>query len=321
MRVTNPPAVSLSQIVVDSGIDFSGGDYDILMRAGNTVDGQDISEADPAGLFGSGVDGDHVVNIDENAIASMFYDNLTVDAGETLTLAGWIVFVRDTLTLNGTISAEGNAGATGGAGGAGGAALVANDVGGSGVGGNGSGANGGGGGGSGGGICLVVAKHVIFGANGLITADGGVGGAGHDGAAGVTADGNAGGAIGDSAGDDGGNGGSGGVSTGGVGGIATQIAALELAFPTLKQLIRRLTNNAIIDGGAGGGGGSCVNAAEHCGGGGGGGGYAVLMYKTETGYTAVKLTAAGGVGGAGGFGAGDPGDNGVDGNARLISLG
>ena len=41
--VTNPPNVNLSQIVVDAGLDLSGGDYDILLKAARTVDGKDVS--------------------------------------------------------------------------------------------------------------------------------------------------------------------------------------------------------------------------------------------------------------------------------------
>lgn len=43
MQVTNPPNVNLSQIVVDAGLDLSGGDYDIAMKAGRTIDGKDVS--------------------------------------------------------------------------------------------------------------------------------------------------------------------------------------------------------------------------------------------------------------------------------------
>ena len=46
MQVTNPPNVNLSQVVVDAGLDLSGGDYDIIMKAGRTVDGEDISALD-----------------------------------------------------------------------------------------------------------------------------------------------------------------------------------------------------------------------------------------------------------------------------------
>ena len=45
MIVTNPPNVNLSQVVVDAGLDLSGGDYDITMKAGRTVDGKDVGDA------------------------------------------------------------------------------------------------------------------------------------------------------------------------------------------------------------------------------------------------------------------------------------
>ena len=43
MIVTNPPNVNLSQVVVDAGLNLSGGDYDIVMKAGRLIDGKDVS--------------------------------------------------------------------------------------------------------------------------------------------------------------------------------------------------------------------------------------------------------------------------------------
>lgn len=51
MNIINPPNVNLSQIVVDSGLDLSGGDYDIVMKAGRTVDGKDVGGAMLAATF------------------------------------------------------------------------------------------------------------------------------------------------------------------------------------------------------------------------------------------------------------------------------
>ena len=46
MNVINPPNVNLSQIAIDAGLDLSGGDYDITMKAARTVDGRDVSDVE-----------------------------------------------------------------------------------------------------------------------------------------------------------------------------------------------------------------------------------------------------------------------------------
>ena len=83
----------------------------------------------PPGYFGDGNDGDVTVAIDRTlgSMEALYCDDLTIDAGVTLTVNGYTaIYVDGTLTLNGKISASGtdggngdpNAGAVGGNGGA-----------------------------------------------------------------------------------------------------------------------------------------------------------------------------------------------------------
>jgi len=87
--------------------------------------------------FGDGSDGDVVIGSNTTLTTDMYYDDLTVSNGFTLTTANYRVFVKGTLTNAGTIKNTGNVGtagspgsagdgaAGGGAGGAGGAAIAA----------------------------------------------------------------------------------------------------------------------------------------------------------------------------------------------------
>lgn len=80
----------------------------------------------PAGgglaIFGNGSDGDETIAGDTTLTRDMFYDNLTVNGGIVLTTDGFRIFVRGTLTNNGTIRNNGATGTDdlGGAGGGGG---------------------------------------------------------------------------------------------------------------------------------------------------------------------------------------------------------
>uniref|UniRef100_A0A6M3KAR4 Uncharacterized protein n=1 Tax=viral metagenome TaxID=1070528 RepID=A0A6M3KAR4_9ZZZZ len=89
-------------------------------------------------IFGDGDDGNVTSSGDITLTTDMYYDDLTITNGDTLYTAGYRVFVKGTLTNNGTISRAGNAGsnatngaagsstgnAAGGTGGVGGAALA-----------------------------------------------------------------------------------------------------------------------------------------------------------------------------------------------------
>ncbi len=58
--------------------------------------------------WGDGRDGDIVQSVDGTLTRDSYYNNLEIPAGVTLTTAGYRIFVRNTLTLNGTISRKGN---------------------------------------------------------------------------------------------------------------------------------------------------------------------------------------------------------------------
>jgi hypothetical protein len=73
------------------------------------------------GIYGDGSDGDVTISADTSLTRDMFYHNLTVNTGINLFNQGFRIFVQNTLTLNGTISADGKAG-TGTASGTGGKA-------------------------------------------------------------------------------------------------------------------------------------------------------------------------------------------------------
>jgi parallel beta-helix repeat protein len=80
----------------------------------------------PPGYFGDGSDGDVTISADTMLSLIAHYNNLTVDTGYILTVESRLpIYVKDTLTINGTIrsphynsgSGGNNSGATGGAGG------------------------------------------------------------------------------------------------------------------------------------------------------------------------------------------------------------
>ena len=111
------------------------------------VCGTDISTGDNAcipvnhGWFGNGVDGDVTISTNTTLTATKYYDNLTINACITLdtNISPQIIFVRDTLTINGTISSIGQ-GAAGGTGGAGGTSAFLSNAGDGSVGNAGTGA-------------------------------------------------------------------------------------------------------------------------------------------------------------------------------------
>jgi hypothetical protein len=59
-------------------------------------------------VFGSGVDGDVIISSNTTLTRDMVYNNLTVNSGYNLYPNGYRIFVKDTLTNNGTISVRGN---------------------------------------------------------------------------------------------------------------------------------------------------------------------------------------------------------------------
>lgn len=140
---------------------YSGGTYKLSIGDGTvdnslTWDGSILrvngSGVTNSNIFGSGEDGNVTISSNTSLTQDMYYNNLTVNGGFTLTTAGYRIFVKGTLTINATgmIAWNGNNGTGGtslsfnGAGGIGGAALATTSLAGSGAGGNGgaSGADG-----------------------------------------------------------------------------------------------------------------------------------------------------------------------------------
>jgi hypothetical protein len=66
--------------------------------------------------YGDGSDGDVTISGTTSMTRDTYYNNLTVNAGQTLWVNGWRIFVKGTLTLNGTIATPWlvNSGQTGG---------------------------------------------------------------------------------------------------------------------------------------------------------------------------------------------------------------
>lgn len=79
----------------------------VLTATGATINGSSITfEA----IFGDGSDGDVTINADTSLSSDMYYNNLTVNSTKNLTCNGYRIFVKNTLTNNGTIKANGNSG-------------------------------------------------------------------------------------------------------------------------------------------------------------------------------------------------------------------
>ena len=229
------------------------------------LDNPDQYKADVgAELYGSGADGDVTIAADTEVTQTMYYDDLTVDAGQSLTLNDatrgsiMILFVKGILTVNGSINVNGK-GAAGGAGGAGGGDSGA-----------------GGAGGAGAGLLLIFAKTVVVGAAGDISGNGVDGTVGGDGTA-----------AGGSAGSGGGGGAGGRIilitssytnagtvqATGGSGGAAGT-RNVQAGNQDVNGTIGTVGTASILFGATYGtaGGGSGGTASPHTNSGGGGGG-------------------------------------------------
>jgi len=275
--------------------------------------------------YGNGSDGNVTLAVNTILSRDMFYDNLLINAGVNLITKGYRVFVKGTLTNNGTITMAGGSGSPG-AGAAGGAGGIAQTLGSNpypdlGIGYNGgnggAGLLGGGGNGSSG--------SPSFNANlpGVMGGAGGVGGAGAAQGAGGTAgyrmykpfhtlnnqlpsirlspSGFVADAIygGTGGGGGGGGDGDGAAMGGGAGGGGASGGCVMIFCDTLNNL-----GTITVAGGVGGAGapGTGGNANGGSGGAGGGGGLLYIVYNTLTALGVV--TVAGGAGGAGGAGSG-----------------
>ncbi len=235
-------------------------------------------------VFGSGADGDVTISGNTSLTKDMFYNNLTVNNAITLNASGYRIYVKGTLTNNGTISnAGGNGGnSSAGAGGTAGAAGATGSLGGGAAG----------------------AAGVFSSGNGAC--ENGVNGA----------------AISSSVGSAGGNGGgaqSANPATGGTAGAVTASKVFPRVITLADQMIETGSTIAIMKGGSGGasGGSSCRsinNPVVQTGGGGGGGGIVFISALTiinagsinanggnaGTGSVTTDTGAAGGSGGGGG---------------------
>ena len=315
----------------------------------------DAQVASSSPLWGDGSDGNVTISSNTTLTVEKAYNNLTIDATFTLTLAGFPIFVRGTLTWNGSIgTGTGGAGGAGqvgqaGAGSTGGTAgtntvgifPVSNGVvGGAGV----SGMNGSNG---------TAGSNITYSRESVGTAvAGGAGGAsegaiqagGTGGAAGTVTgidrkfrdiisligflQGNTSGifsAAGSGAG--GAGGGSSDPYSGGGGGGSGAAAQTGLI---VASVIAYGGSSALLGvGGAGGNGGNGVNAANDPGGGGGGSGgpgaqvYTVTASVTGSLTTTTLTGGAAGTGGTNGGGAGSAGSNGTigpTGNHNVINI-
>jgi len=281
-----------------------------------------------AGLYGPGYDGDVTIGAGTTTLTrSMFYNNLTINAGGVLAPAGYQVFVANTLTgTNGRIDRQGLAGANAvaGAGGAGGVALgvglfPASAQGGAGgnagaagslgsnasnvpqeytstaAGNGGSGTNSGGGGGSAGKQGetqgrLAIPIWALAGKYNGITALGTIG-----------------------AGGGGGGGGAGGTSGGGGGGSGGGYTTVAAKVMSCSAANFKIT----VKGGNGGNAGA--NGGNAGGGGGGQGGVAVVVYSLDGGVAPVTEVVGGTPGN--GVGTGAAGQQGGVGLNLIFKLG
>jgi len=254
-------------------------------------------------------DGDVTIAANTTLVRDMYYNNLTINAGATLTTAGFRIFCANNLIINGTIDRSGNdasvatagaalsAGSTGaaGAGGAGGtAAGSAGGASATGLGGAGGagGLGSGGAGGAAGALTLVTA------------ANGGVEVAQSARQAYVARD------LANSAitGGSGGGGGGGDGTAGGGGGSGGGVIVLCAKSITGTGAIR-----------AHGGNGGTPAGGNRGGGAGGGGGVIILLSVNDTTATSLTLDVAGGLGSSG-AGTGVTGASGSSGRTYRVRI-
>lgn len=284
-----------------------------------------VPEVEQLARYGDGSDGDVTIAVNTTLTRDMYYNNLTINNAITLDPSGWRIFVKNTLTNNGTIARNGAPGVVGAN-----AAVGATTVGGSpgtGLTDDGSRPLGGSGTGSAGRNGARVGAGTVSANAPTTTGEGGNGGTGGAGENSFT--GNLGGGTGAAptitvakfrtdgvimnanflilvSGGMGGRGGSSGAgdgvsagAAGGGGGSGGGVIAIWA---------KTLTNNGTIqcNGAVGGAGGNTDGAGGAAGGGGGGGGgFIYLYYDTLTAGTLQVNGGAGGAAGtAGGFGGG-----------------
>jgi hypothetical protein len=316
------PGADVTQFdAVDPGVvPASGGGTSTFLRADGTwVTPSGVASAENL-IFGDGSDGDGNMNggvvagitpsgTTYNATRDLFFNSLTIDGAYALRSAGFRVFVKGTLTLNGQIRNNGFNGGNGGNA----AATIGNTPGGT--------------AGSRAPINGVLPGGTVGGVGGSGTAVGaaggntsasswpfrGNGGALGAGAVGNGANGTAGVGTGTGGGPGGGGGGGGGaVTPGGSGSAGGNIGAVGADSGTLLAFPQYITGRPCAGGGVfelgtgGGGGGGGFNAGgtTQANGGGGGGSAGMVMVAAYEIVGTGSIAANGGNGGNGGTGVG-----------------
>lgn len=276
-------------------------------------------------LFGDGSDGDVTISSNTTLSRDMYYRNLTVNGGVTLTTAGYAIWVSGTATITGTISCAGSSATTptgalnpivsntaawaaGGGGGGNGTTGNGNQgtarLGATGSsdacpGGGASGAGGNGSGGTGGVATTPGAYPTANSVNSLRTLGPAMGVPAAT-FTGTTSSATTRIVCGMAGGSGGGNGTQNGAGGGAAGGLIMLIARILAGSGTLTV--------------AGGNGAAAINT--NTGGGGAGGGGLIYLVSGSTSHT-LTLTLTGGTGGAGN-GTGTAGGNGSSGTAYQL---
>jgi hypothetical protein len=301
-------------------------------------------------IFGDGSDGDVTISSNTTLTSDMFYNNLTIQTGFTLNPNGYRIFVKNTLTFEGTgkiisnggngavgtnggglgtaaggaagtaantagslpASQPGNAGGTGSstAPGAGGTANVAKGVGVAGVAG-GTGGTGNGGGGAAGGAAGTITGTVFNKLNSFISAYNFFDvNPSFTQFNGSSTSGGGGGGMGNPGPNITGGGGGGSGASGGI----IWVAARKIITVNGNTYIQAIGGN----GATGGSGTGPSNYGSGGGGAGGSGGVVVLTYSRKTGTGAIDV--AGGSGGAAGTSGSTAGTAGLTGKTYTFQV-
>lgn len=275
----------------------------VLQSNGTTWSSAAITTGQAA--FGDGSDGTVTLNSSTTLTSDKYYENLTVATSVVLSSGGYHIFVRDTLTINGTVHANGGDGSSG--------ATSTNSTGGS------AGTAG---------TAISGYYRCLAGKNGTNGGSGQIGAGNASSAAsggtaevrGVTSTDSIIGAVGGDGGDASGLGGSGGAAGAAASTTLASTTIRNADFLLLYQDVANATTSRLgtisSNGGSSGGGGGGGNGVSGNGGGGGGGGGSgangcVLYIAAKTiivGSSGV-IQANGGAGGVGGGGAGGQANN------------
>lgn len=114
-KLTAPARINKDGTAYFTGVTTIGSEADgfnqIAWNASNMqVNGSYVTNND---IYGDGDDGNVTISGNTTLTSDMFYNNLTVDNGFTLNPNGFRIFVKGTLTNNGTISRNGAVGGNG----------------------------------------------------------------------------------------------------------------------------------------------------------------------------------------------------------------